>query len=236
MHPIQPPKYPAKGPDTAPTAVVEKKPSKAQVRYSVREMKEAVSSGEKKREARRIFKRPPFLKDPSGELRRNADGVAEVFRHSRVSKVRKLDPSNPPSHPATRAGNVPTIQEMRQIKRDEFLARNLAGMVEGCEQTTSRYGNDIASHQSVSNRCGPPAGGFDRTCGAIVQQPSGNSSPVRQQFFAADFYTLLSELGSDQGEQLFHNLTDKQQEKFRDYCLKHVNLSEDADLMGLLFP
>ena len=157
--------------------------------------------------------------------------MAQVFKCSRVSKLNPLNPCKE-SHPARRGGDNPAIKDMRQIKADEFLARKM----EGCEQTTSWYGNDIAPHQSVFDCRGALAGEFDRTCGAIVQQPSGNSSPVRQRFFAAEFYALLSELDTNEAEQLFHNLPDDQQDQFRDYCLTHINLSENEVLMGLLFP
>ena len=234
MPPIQPPKYPANGSAGTKPAFVKEKPVKP--RYSEKQMREAVLSGQKRREAKRISNLAPPLRDRRAELQQSADDVAGVFKRSRVSK---LTPSNPHkvSHPATRGGDVPPIQKMRQIKADAFLASQLARKREGSEKTTSRYGNgnDIASHQSVSNRCDPPAGGFGRTCGAIVQQSSGNSSSVRQQFFAADFYSLFSELDTNVAENLYHDLSDDQQDQFRDYCLQNVDLGKNEKLMELLF-
>ena len=232
MPPIQPPKYPANGSAGTKPAFVKEKPVKP--RYSEKQMREAVLSGQKRREAKRISNLAPPLRDRRAELQQSADDVAGVFKRSRVGKLTASNPHKV-SHPATRGGDVPPIQKMRQIKGDEFLANQLARMREGSEKTTSRYGNDIASHQSVSNRCGPPAGGFGRTCGAIVQQPSGNSSPVRQQFFAAEFYSLFSELDTNEAEQLFHNLSGDQQDQFRNYCLQNIDLGKNEKLMELLF-
>lgn len=227
MDPIQPRNYPAMGSDSAETAVVEEKPSAARVNYSVRQMKDAITSGQQRRKARKISQLTTFPNErlARDEDKKRADEVAQVFRHS---KVGRLKPSNP--HPARRSENR-ALEVIRQIKADEFLARK---MVER-KQTTRWVGDDIASHQGVLDHRGAPAVEFDRTSGATVQQPSGNSSRNKQKFYAAEFYSLLTELGTDKAEKLFHNLLDDQQEEFRDYCLKHVNLNENEALMELLF-
>ena len=232
MHPIKPPNYPARSSDTAATVAKEKPPG-AQVNYSTREMKEAVLFGEKRRKARIISQRATFLNNTLAlsEEEKSADKVAGVFRRSRKGKLNPLNPCKE-SHPARRGGDNPAINDIRKIKADEFLARQIAER----EQTTIWVNDDKAFRQGVSDHRGAQAGEFDRTCGAIVQQPSGNSSPIRQHFFAADFYSLLSELDTNEAEQLFHALPNDHQDQFRDYCLRHVNLTENEVLMGLLFP
>lgn len=232
MHSIQPPKYPATNSDTAATTVVEKKPSGVQVNYSLKEMEEAVESGKRNRDARKISERKMSPdKGASVEEKQRADKVAGVFWRAKVGKLNPLKPRKESSHPARRADTA-TLRALRKIKGDQYLAHKLA---KG-EQTTIWVGDDIASHQGVLDHRSAPAGEFDRAFGAIVQQPSGNSSPIRQPFFAEDFYHLSSELDKNQVKQLFHNLSDNQQEQFRDYCLKHVDLDENEVLMGLLFP
>lgn len=233
MHPIQPPNYPARSSDKAATAVKEKPPG-AQVNYSDREMNEAVLSGKNRRKARIISQRGTFLNNPlapgKAEISADADKVAEVFRRSRKGKLNPLNPCQV-SHPARRGGDNPAIKDIRRIKADEFLAHQIAER----EQTTIWVNDDKASRQGVSDHRGATARGFDRTCGAIVQQPSGNSSPVRQQFFAAEFYSLFSELDTNEAEQLFHNLSGDQQDQFRNYCLQNIDLGKNEKLMELLF-
>lgn len=201
--------------------------------YSSREMGEAVAFGVERRIAHRLAKRATGLNAPDQAKRKqSAQNEAQVFRHSRMGKSHPSNQREGVSHPARRSGDNPALRAIRQIKADEFLARKMA---EG-EQSTGWVGDDIASHQGVLDHRGASSGEFDRTCGASVQQSKGNSSPIRQHFFAAEFYTILSELGTNEAEQLFHGLPDDQQDQFRDYCLTHVNLSENEVLMGLLFP
>ncbi len=202
--------------------------------YSSREMREAVASGGKRRTARRLAERATGLNAPDQAKRKqSAQNEAQVFRHSRMCKLHPSSQHKVISHPARRSGDDPALSAIRQIKADEFLARKMAAEA---EQTMGWAGSDIAAHQGVMDHRGASSGEFDRTCGASVQQPSGNSSTIRQHFFSEDFYTLFSQLGTNEAEQLFHNLTDDQKDQFRDYCLTHVNLGENEVLIGLLFP
>lgn len=230
MHPIQPPNYPARSSDTTATAAKEKPPGAS---YSPSEMSAAVLLGKNRRRARKISQLPTILNNRPAlsEEKKSADKVAGVFRCSRKSKLNPLN-SCKESHPARRGGDNPAINEIRKTKADEFLARQIAER----EQTTIWVNDDKASRQGVSDHRGAPAGEFDRTCGAIVQQPSGNSSPIRQHFFAADFYSILSEMDTNEAEQLFHEQPVDHQRQFRDYCLMHVKLIENKVLMRLLFP
>ena len=220
---VQPP-----NPGATNSTVEKDLPQRMQVNYSSKQMKEAIEFGKEKRKARQLSEKNTSMniRLDNEEEGRRAKKQSLLFRDVRVKQSTQLPLADRQrlSNPATRCAADPQIQKIRQMHADRFTAYQIA---EADKKTDS--------HQGVVDRRDAFVGGFDRTCGASVKQPSGNSKPIEQDFCPATFLDFVSSMDTDNAKELFNDLPVQQQNQFCDYYLNQCN-NQSSSLLEVLFP